>query len=115
MGYHQNKCRFSILFVCTILLVSRFNETLAMRPLDGEKWLINSLSFQQLPKGQMKPPSPNPCTNIPSSSSRGRCTLSEMNVAGSQFSHASPPAFPAHIVEFAAASVVAHDPIQQNQ
>ena len=111
-GYHQNKCRYSILFVCTVLLVSGFSETLAMRPLEGEKWLITSLSFQQLPKGQMKPPSPNPCTNIPRSRSRGRCTLSEMNVAGRQFSHASPLAFPDHIVDFAAASVVAHDSIQ---
>lgn len=110
MGCHQNKCRYySILFISTILLVSGLEETLAMRPLEGEKWLINALSFQQLPRGQQKPPTPNPCTNIPGSSSRGRCTLSQMNVAGRQFSHAKPPVFPHHIVDFVVSSAVAHD------
>ncbi|PON60436.1 hypothetical protein PanWU01x14_152330 [Parasponia andersonii] len=112
MGCHQNKCRYSILFVCTVLLVCGFSGTLAMRPLEGEKWLMNSLWFQQLPRGQQKPPSPNPCTNIPTGSSRGRCTLSQMNIAGRRFSHESPPAFPDHVVDFAVASFVAQDHIQ---
>lgn len=70
---------YTILFVCAIVLSFGFRETLAMRPLElGEKLVKNTPSFQSLPKGGDKPPSPNPCTFIPGRS-HGRCTLSQMN------------------------------------
>jgi hypothetical protein len=102
MGFHKNNY-FTIMLIFNILCVLGFHEVLAMRPINGEPWLNKILAMQSLQKGTPTPPSgPNPCTNIPGSS-RGRCTLSEINVAG-HVAHA-PPAFPDLIVSLATASI----------
>lgn len=104
-----------MLFVYTVLLifVCGFAEILAMRPLTegddhNEQWTMmkktSPLILQAIPKGQGPPPRENPCTFIPGRRS-GRCThtLGPMNIAGSGAS----PAFPDHILSFAAANSVA--------
>lgn len=97
----------ALLFVCAIILVNGFRETLAMRPLvddQGEKWsIIKSLSFQSLQRGSQRPSSPNPCTFVPGSN-RGRCTLADVDFPAAAHPRHSPPPFPDHIVAFAAAT-----------
>ena len=62
MGFSQRRILFTTLFVLSILFaLATLGE---MRPLEGDPWL-KLLIDQILPKGDNKPPSPNPCTNIP--------------------------------------------------
>lgn len=101
MGFHKNNY-FTTMLIFIMFFVLGFHEALAMRPLDGEPWLNKNLAMQTLQRGPVTPSGPNPCTYIPGRS-HGRCTLSEMDVAD-HVAHA-PPAFPDHVVSFAAASI----------
>ncbi|XP_021888699.1 uncharacterized protein LOC110807772 [Carica papaya] len=85
-----------------VLLVSCFLEqkTAAVRLLDEEQWLAKNLIVQSLQRGPVPPSGGNPCTFIPGRN-RGRCTLSEMDVAG-QFPRAPAAAFPDIVVDFGA-------------
>ncbi|GFS30235.1 hypothetical protein Acr_00g0010880 [Actinidia rufa] len=65
-----------------ILVVFGFRENLAMRPLEGEKWMHTNrvLAAQILQKGSVPSSHGNPCTNIPGGKPERRCTLAENEV-----------------------------------
>ncbi|EOY11000.1 hypothetical protein QQP08_015186 [Theobroma cacao] len=86
--------KFTVTFIAAVVLLFGFDQhVLATRPLD-EVPFEEGLIVQSLQRGPVPPSGGNPCTNIPGRS-RGRCTLSEMNVAGGgggMVAH-PPPAF----------------------
>ncbi|GMN25614.1 hypothetical protein TIFTF001_000992 [Ficus carica] len=80
------------------------NEAIGRREMGYKRFVVSAFS-----RGDDKPSSPNPCTFIPGRS-RGRCTLSQMDVPDqpSHHHHHAPPPF----LHFAAANPVA---TRQNQ
>ena len=99
----SNYLKTTFLFI--ILFVFGFRENLAMRPLEGEKWMNTNrvLAAQILQKGSVPSSHGNPCTNIPGGKPGRRCTLAEneVNFSG-QVDHSS-VAFPDVMVKFAPA------------
>ncbi|KAJ4842216.1 hypothetical protein Tsubulata_005871 [Turnera subulata] len=65
-----------------------------MRLLEGDLLLPKSLVIQSLQRGPVPPSGASPCTHTPGRG-RGRCTLTQMNVAG-QIVAQAPPSFPAN-------------------
>ncbi|XVE89946.1 hypothetical protein DITRI_Ditri20bG0037000 [Diplodiscus trichospermus] len=108
MAYSSDVTKFTVTFVFGILLLLSFQRFLALaaRPLDEHQvpsFNNDILIVQSLQKGPVPPSGRNPCTNIPGRS-RGRCTLTEMNVVGGGgVARHSPPPYPDFLVNFAAA------------
>ena len=95
-------------------VVVRMEEVEATRPLEGEKWSQKNLVNQTLPREAVRPPGPNPCSNVPGG--RGRCALAEneVNFGGHVVTDAPEPAFPEmNMVHFAAASKETNDTKKQ--
>ncbi|KAJ9180066.1 hypothetical protein P3X46_008357 [Hevea brasiliensis] len=86
------------LLIVSLLFASCFQEMLAARHLEGEDWMEKNLVIQSL-RTEVTPSGPSCETHIPV----GRCTLSEMNVAG-QVAHSTPPS-PEVAANFAVASI----------
>ncbi|OMO71985.1 hypothetical protein CCACVL1_18003 [Corchorus capsularis] len=100
--------KFTVTFIFAIVLLLSFDQhVLATRPLDEEVQVPTfnkNVILQSLQRGPVPPSGGNPCTNTPGRS-RGRCTLTEMNVVGGHGGVAHPPpAFPEYVVSFGAAS-----------
>ncbi|KAF5730021.1 hypothetical protein HS088_TW20G00391 [Tripterygium wilfordii] len=96
MGFHKNNVCGTAFLVIIIIIhsMSCLQETMGIRTLEGDQWLVLGQSLQ---RGQVPPSGGNPCTYIPKRG-KGRCTLSEMNIAG----RAHPKTFSNHILNFAA-------------
>lgn len=68
MVFSQRKILFTVVFICMSLIVS-LQLLEAWRPMEGEQWVKkDSLVLEVLPKGQLTPSGPNPCTYIPGQS-----------------------------------------------
>ncbi|EEF40353.1 conserved hypothetical protein [Ricinus communis] len=79
MGCCKNNC-LSVILVVSVLFVSCVEQTLAIRPLEGDKWVETNLKIQSLARGKVPSSGSSSCTYVPGGS--GRCPLNEMNVAG---------------------------------
>ncbi|KAG4135718.1 hypothetical protein ERO13_D08G233850v2 [Gossypium hirsutum] len=98
---------FKVTVIFAILLMLSFHHVLAIRTLEEEQAKIfifnKNLTIQLLPRGPVPPSAGNPCTNIPGRS-HGRCTLTEMNVAGggshNRVVHHAPPTFSDSVSKF---------------
>ncbi|XVF80925.1 hypothetical protein PTKIN_Ptkin15bG0114400 [Pterospermum kingtungense] len=102
MIFPHRKNLLRTLLVLSLLVASI--QLGAMRPLDGEHWLVkDKLVLQSLPRGPVPPSGHNPCTNIP-----GRETgICSMNIAGNVVH--PPRAFTSVVSEFGVASAAKGD------
>ncbi|KAL4302894.1 hypothetical protein GQ457_10G013940 [Hibiscus cannabinus] len=99
--------KITSIFVFLFLLT--FDHISAIRPLDEQQAPLifnKNLIIQSLPRGPVPPSAGNPCTNIPGRG-HGRCTLTEMDVAGGRsrtgMVHGAPPMFSDMVFKFASA------------
>ncbi|KAK8564935.1 hypothetical protein V6N13_020065 [Hibiscus sabdariffa] len=90
--------------IFVFLFILTFDHISATRPLDERQAPL--IIIQSLPRGPVPPSAGNPCTNIPRRG-HGRCTLTEMDVAGGGSRtggvHGAPPMFSDMVLKFASA------------
>ncbi|KAF5184190.1 hypothetical protein FRX31_026224 [Thalictrum thalictroides] len=89
-----------------MLLLLSSKQLEAMRPLEGEEWLLkkNDLVIQSLQRGQVPSPGSS-CSFTPGGGrNTGPCPINGRKVAGHVVAQA-PPVFPGAIVEFGVAEV----------